>query len=123
QCRAQGRTSDCKRVMRAALREHCHRVAGDAKESGMAERGEADVADEQIEAHREDGEDGDAGSELEGIAGKQPGQRDEQNGDRAEAGELAAPHARPSRPEGRSTSTSAIGAKIANSENSGKSVR
>ena len=49
--------------------EDGHRIRPQAEEGGMAERHQPDIADQDIEAHGEDGEDEDLGDQQSGIAG------------------------------------------------------
>ena len=86
-------------------------VGGGAEVGGVAERGQAGVAQQDVEAHGEDGHDGDLREQRERIRRQQRrhGARGDEGGDADDDRPDA--HTRPKRPVGLSARISAIGAK------------
>ena len=101
-------------------------ISADAEIGGMAERDEAGIAEQKIEADREQREDRDVGCQkrIEARAEKRHADRhkEEQRGEGNAADGMHRPHrltGRPRRPDGRTTSTNAIRTNTANSEKPG----
>ena len=95
----------------AARGEDRDRIGGDAEIGGMPERGEARVAEEQIEAHREDGEDEDLGEQGERVGRQEGRDGKEQRGASRERDRPARGHRLPNSPVGLRARMSAMGAK------------
>src|SRR5262249_25722211 len=101
--------------------QEADRVGRDAEVGGVAERGEPGVAQEQVEAHREDAEDEHLGQEAQLIRREDRRQRDEYHHHRR-ATRHARAHRAPKSPVGLSARITAIGANTVNSASSGKSA-
>ena len=91
--------------------EDGHDVGRDAEVGGVPERGETGVTEQQIEAHREDGEDEDLGEEGERVGRQEGRQGEEQRRARGERDRPARAHRLPKSPVGRRARMSAMGAK------------
>src|SRR5439155_1866790 len=102
-------------------RQETDRVRGDTEISGVAERRQPGVAQEEIEAHREDAEDEHLGDQAQLIRGQDGGQRDK-NRERRRSARDARLHRAPNRPVGRMARMTAIGANTVNRASSGKSA-
>ena len=88
-------------------RQDAHAVGPEPQIGGVAQRGEAGVAEDDVEAHGEDGVDDRLGQERQQERGEERG-RHEQRQERDE--DRDAHHARPKRPVGRTARIAAIGA-------------
>ena len=102
-------------------------IGADAEIGGMAERDETRIAEQQIEARREQGEDGDVGCQERVEARAEPGHagrgEEDQHGPGNPAHLRIGLHrftGRPSRPAGRTTSTNAISTNTAKMEKPGQ---
>src|SRR5262249_22619057 len=109
--------------------ENAHRVCGGAEVGGMAQRRQAGVSEQDVEAHGEDRHDRHLGEQREGIRRQRwgdDGRRDERgdaDDDRAASRALErGAHTRPKRPVGLSARISAIGANSVKYDSSGKSA-
>src|SRR2546422_11380137 len=103
-------------------REQADRVGGDTEVGGVTEGGEPGVAEEQVEAHREDAEDEHLHEQTELIRGEDGGQRDEDRERRCPSNRDARLHRTPNRPVGRMARMIAIGANTGKRASSGKSA-
>src|SRR5439155_10545271 len=107
-------------VVAHAQRQQPDGVGAHAEIGGVAERRQAGIAEDQVQAHREDREDQHLGEQPELVRRERERQDDEDerardDGDRPRHGE-------PKRPVGRTARMIAIGAKIVNIASSGKSA-
>src|SRR5207302_8688134 len=105
---------------RELLHEDAGRVGADAEVGGMAERHEAGVADEEIEAGGKERPDDDVvGHER--VEARAEGRHEErEQDDEQRPWESSHRSGRPSRPQGRTISTAAMRAKTAKIEKRGK---
>jgi len=77
----------------------------------VAQRGEAGVAQEHVEAHGQDADDQGLGQQRQRVGGQERGDHGQDHDRRRGQERAAADHERPKRPVGRNARISAIGAK------------
>ena len=97
-------------------------VGADAEVGGVAEGREPGVAQQEVQAHGQDGEDQRLGEQSERVRGQQRRPRRHQPDDDAYDEDAPSHQARPKSPVGRSARISAMGAKSVKYDSSGKSA-
>src|SRR4029077_17105297 len=94
----------------------------DAEVGGGPERGKAGVAEQEVEAHREDRRDQRLDEQGQRIGGQERRQHAQSRETHGGAKDPAAHHARPNSPVGLSARINAMGANSVKYDNSGKSA-